>query len=78
MLNNFASGNRDSPRFIGGDRDSPRFIGGDRDSPRFIGGNGDALELGFSVLSKVGSPGAELSLKLLKFYFLLMLILGFF
>jgi hypothetical protein len=46
-------------------------VGGDGDSLKFNGGNKGALELSSSVLSKVGSPGAELSLKLFKSYSLL-------
>ena len=48
----------------------------DGDSSRFISSNRDALELSFSVLSRVESFRAKLFLKLLKSYFLLILILG--
>ena len=53
-------------------------VGGNGDSPRFIGGNRGALELGSSVLSRVGSLRAELSLKLLESCSSLILILGLF
>ena len=41
-----------------------------------INSNKDALEISFSILSRVGSPGAKSFLKLFKSYFLLILILG--
>ena len=52
--------------------------GSDGDSPRFVGGDGGALELGSGVLSRVGSPRAKLSLKLLESYSLLISISGSF
>ena len=43
----------------------------------FIDGDRDALELSFSVLTKVKSPKTKLSLELFKSYSLLILILSF-
>ena len=44
-------------------------IDSNKDFLRFVGGDRGVLELSFSVLFRVGSPRAELFLKLFKFYF---------
>ena len=76
MLNNSIGGNGNSPKSICSNRNSPKSIYSDRGTPKFIGSNKSALEVGFSVLSKVESPGAKLSLKLFKSYSLLISMLG--
>ena len=68
MLDNFINSNKDSLKFINDDRNSLKSVGSD----------GDTLKVSFGVLFRVRSLGAKLFLKLFKFYFLLILILGSF